>query len=250
MSKEKRFTDIRKWDKEWFRKLSPNQKLIWLYLCDRCSNYGVWEIDLGLMSFQIGTEITVDDIKSIGDRIQFLKEDKIYIRSFLPFHQPNRLNPNLNIHKNIVRAVNEYGLEIPENLKPLINKDEDKPVSKDTEVKVFKSNRIIKVPLNSDDAVSDKVKLMEEIFNDEQYMTEIKRLHQGKNILEGWEECYLHHSVKPSAPFHVWEWKQKLNTWLTLKRKESKTTKKYGKKESVTDLLEKFGQRYGLQQPD
>ena len=39
---EKRFTDIRKWDREWFLNLTSDEKVIWQYLCDVCDKSGFW----------------------------------------------------------------------------------------------------------------------------------------------------------------------------------------------------------------
>jgi len=48
----KRFTDSTKWaSKPWFRKLSPNAKLLWLYICDTCDVAGVIDLDLEMASF-------------------------------------------------------------------------------------------------------------------------------------------------------------------------------------------------------
>lgn len=39
----KRFTDTDKWKKEFLKSLPSAYKIFWLYLCDECSNIGIWE---------------------------------------------------------------------------------------------------------------------------------------------------------------------------------------------------------------
>ena len=35
---------------------------MWLYLLDSCDHAGVWDINIKLMSFQLGEPITLDEI--------------------------------------------------------------------------------------------------------------------------------------------------------------------------------------------
>ena len=42
----KRFTDVKKWEQAWFRKLSPEEKLTFIFLCDRVDQSGCWEVDI------------------------------------------------------------------------------------------------------------------------------------------------------------------------------------------------------------
>jgi hypothetical protein len=62
-----------------------------------------------------------------------------------------------------------------------------------------------------------------EIFDDEIWVEQMKVTHKGKDIKQAWKECYAHHSADPlSKRFELWQWKQKLNTWLTLKKSDKK----------------------------
>ena len=50
----KRFIDTKIWDKAWFRKLTPKNKLIWIYLLTRCDHAGIWDADWEAAEFFIG----------------------------------------------------------------------------------------------------------------------------------------------------------------------------------------------------
>ena len=58
----KRFIDTKMWDKAWFRKLSPKNKLIWLYLLTRCDHAGIWDADWDLAEFMIGEWVDYDSL--------------------------------------------------------------------------------------------------------------------------------------------------------------------------------------------
>lgn len=82
----KRFTDTKKWRNEWFRKLSPEAKLTWIYLCDECEFHGVMKIDYGLATFQLGFEVNMPKIKSwFNDKVFFISEEKVLIVQFFEF---------------------------------------------------------------------------------------------------------------------------------------------------------------------
>ena len=68
--------------------------------------------------------------------------------------------------------------------------------------------------LNKDKEIS-KTDLFESIFTDERFITDLSNAHKGKNLQQAFEECWMHFSQLPSPPEHRWQWRQKLNTWLT-----------------------------------
>ena len=66
----KRFTDNAKWCDPWYRKLSPLNKLAWLYITDNCDAAGVIDLDDELANFQIGCTIDWHDfILAASDRL-------------------------------------------------------------------------------------------------------------------------------------------------------------------------------------
>lgn len=70
-------------------------------------------------------------------------------------------------------------------------------------------------------------KITEAIFLDELFVEGLNSVHQGKNLRQAFNECYIHHSNAPNPPRELWEWRQKLNTWLTntpVKKKKTATS--------------------------
>lgn len=85
----KRFTDTSKWAKESFASLSLKMKLVWIYLCDNCDHAGVWDINIGLMSYQMGQKITLPEIcNGLGDKVH-VSGKKLFIPSFFNFQYEN-----------------------------------------------------------------------------------------------------------------------------------------------------------------
>ena len=105
----KRFTAAEKWEKSWFQDSTPKMKLLWLYLMDKADACGVWEINLRLASFQIGEDITTEDLKTFGDRLELLKDNKLWIRSFCGF-QYGHLSDKSPPHKNVLKLLTKHNL--------------------------------------------------------------------------------------------------------------------------------------------
>jgi len=84
-----------------------------------------------------------------------------------------------------------------------------------------------------------KMDVFEALFNDQRYITDLSIAHKGKDLKQAFEECWIYHSQKPSPPEHLWIWKQKLNTWLTIKRDNANPKNK----QSTSDLAEAFAKR-------
>jgi hypothetical protein len=82
----KRFTDTTKWKRPWFRNLNTEAKLLWVYLCDECDHAGIFLADFTLISFQLGFEVSLENLKLwLGDKVVQIAEDKFFIPSFLDF---------------------------------------------------------------------------------------------------------------------------------------------------------------------
>lgn len=50
----KRFSDTEKWSDPWFSELTPELKLLWLYILDSCDHAGIWNVNQKLAEFKMG----------------------------------------------------------------------------------------------------------------------------------------------------------------------------------------------------
>jgi hypothetical protein len=67
--------------------------------------------------------------------------------------------------------------------------------------------------------VDKKTEIFEEIFTDDQFVEGLARSYPGMDYARLWENCWNHHSQKPTPPEHGWQWKQKFRTWLDVESK-------------------------------
>ena len=121
----KRFIDTKMWDKAWFRKLSPKNKLIWLYLLTRCDHAGIWDADWDLAEFMIGEWVDYDSLPDeIKNKMKYIQgEDQYYIPSFIEF-QYGELRENSKPHLSVLKRLKDKGLQrVSHTLK---DKDKDK----------------------------------------------------------------------------------------------------------------------------
>lgn len=128
----KRFTDTNKWDKLWFRRLSPVHKAFWEYLRDRCSNAGVWEVDFETAEYYIRGELDIKETREAFDG-QFLEINggKLwFIPDFIEF-QYGELSESCNPHKPVISQLKKLNL-LEGYLKGFETlKDKDKEKDKD-----------------------------------------------------------------------------------------------------------------------
>jgi len=108
----KRFTDSDKWQDVWFRRLSPDMKLAYLYILDRCDMAGTIELDRELAEFQMGCPTDWEGlVKGSGTRLVPLANGRLWVRKFISYQNGN-LSPDCNAHKPIIRLVDKYDLPI------------------------------------------------------------------------------------------------------------------------------------------
>jgi hypothetical protein len=106
----KRFTDIHKWRKTWFRKAALHVKMAWSYLCDNCDLAGFWDPDFEVANFQIGFEVNWIEVRAtLGDRIQVLPDGKWWITDFIEF-QYGKLSWGCKPHKAVLDLLKRRGV--------------------------------------------------------------------------------------------------------------------------------------------
>lgn len=106
----KRFTETQKWDDPWFRRLSPARKCLWQYICDRCDQSGVIDLDYEAASFQIGAEVSEADLLAFGERVEKLPCGKAWVAKFVKF-QYGELSTACKAHTPVFAAIERNGLK-------------------------------------------------------------------------------------------------------------------------------------------
>lgn len=110
----KRFTEREKFRDKWYRNLTPVQKCIWEYFVSECNHAGILELDLKMMSLQIGAEITLEQLQFFAScgKIKFITDELIFIPNFILFQQKlerlDQLNPQNRCHKSILNILEKY----------------------------------------------------------------------------------------------------------------------------------------------
>jgi len=138
----KRFIDTRLYQKQWFRKLTANQKCLWHWALAQCDNAGVLEFDPDLASFQIGAEVSLEDLEQFGGKLELLENGKYWVTDFITF-QYGALREDYNPHRPTIASLKKNGLflRVSEGLgntcSSIIDKDKDKNKAKDKDIGDF-----------------------------------------------------------------------------------------------------------------
>lgn len=114
----KRFTDTLLWNKEWFLKLNPTQKLLIKFLFDNCDCAGIYETNLTLLSFYIGATITEEDFKELK-QVKKLPNGNYMIEDFIQFQYGvsiDELNPKFSVHKGIIKQLEKNNVSVNQPL--------------------------------------------------------------------------------------------------------------------------------------
>jgi len=112
----KRYTDTNIWQKRWFMRLSPQEKLAWMYIKDQCDNVGVWDPNPELAHMLIGSE----DIdweafrEKVNGNVVLLPDGKWWLVDYIEYQHPDFMaNPdggNSKALHSYVRALKKHGI--------------------------------------------------------------------------------------------------------------------------------------------
>jgi len=107
----KRFIDTTLFRKSFVRGLPAEDKALWIILFCECSNAGIYDVDLEVLSIYSGQKITLDKLKtSFGSKLYFFDNDKkIFIPSFIEF-QYGHLSETNNPQKSVIKELKKYKL--------------------------------------------------------------------------------------------------------------------------------------------
>ena len=117
----KRFTDTTKWSEDWYLDLPLKDKLFWIFICDNCNHAGIFKPNKKLFEYVIGCDVDlkkfVNRVNQEKERIIILGNGRWYLKGFIEFQYGANLNPNSNVHKSVLKLLNEN--DINSDLKDL-----------------------------------------------------------------------------------------------------------------------------------
>lgn len=109
----KRFTETTKWDDPWFWSLSPQAKLLWVFLCDHCDNAGIIQIHLPIAASKIGLPVEESHLTELESRLQALDCGKTIIRPFIRF-QYGKLSRECKPHLSVLKSLERHNVDLPQ----------------------------------------------------------------------------------------------------------------------------------------
>lgn len=139
----KRFTSTEKWTKDkWFRKLTPNYKLLWLYIQDNCDCVGVWEEDIEFYCDFIDDSVNTEEALGIFcEQIKIIcNGKKWWIIEFCNFQYGVLDEDKITNkpHQRYIQELKKHSLWI--DYKKTINSLEEEEEEKDKEEDKEKAN--------------------------------------------------------------------------------------------------------------
>ena len=107
----KRFTATNKWEDAWFMELQSRFKLLWLFLLDRCSHAGIWEVNLRVASFFIGDDYSLEESLRIHEgRVFPIVGGKYWFIPKFVKYQYGELSANSRPHLSVIKELESFSL--------------------------------------------------------------------------------------------------------------------------------------------
>lgn len=117
----KRMTVTEKWDDPWFVALSPQAKLIFEYLRDKCDHIGIWKVNYESLrketkfSPKVDVEKHIEELNTIArdldedEKIEWLPGRKyVWICNFMKIQYGGSLHIKSTMHRTIFREMGKY----------------------------------------------------------------------------------------------------------------------------------------------
>lgn len=115
----KRFISTEMFDDEWFMDLSPEAKLLYVYLFVRCDHAGIISINWKLAEFQTGIKELKKShntlLKEFEDRLVNLGNDYYFLPKFIWFQYPGFPKSKVMQQQGAIKRLNEFDLFDEEN---------------------------------------------------------------------------------------------------------------------------------------
>ena len=99
-----RFTNSNKWDDVWFSKLTMEEKVMFIYLCDMCDIAGFYEVNERLILLRTGIQDVKGTIMSLSKSV-ILKGDHVWIKTYMKHQRNLPINIRNGAHKSMLRSI-------------------------------------------------------------------------------------------------------------------------------------------------
>jgi hypothetical protein len=122
----KRFTETDKWKDSWFLDLKPEEKLLFIYLCDQCDIAGFYERCDKMAAFQTG--LTIEQLQGAYKGLArglVAGAKHIWVRNFLKHQKNLPLNYHNPSHRGIIRILVDYAIAFKNHYKDILGVDEN-----------------------------------------------------------------------------------------------------------------------------
>jgi|TARA_R100000805_G_C3542425_1_gene57064 hypothetical protein len=106
----KRFTDSDKWNKRWFRTLTPQEKVLWFYISETVTFDGFWEYDQEAVKFYTGYDGDIPKVVLEKLGMHQVDEHQFFLSKWIVF-QYGELRYNVRPHKRIIERLQQKGLD-------------------------------------------------------------------------------------------------------------------------------------------
>jgi len=216
----KRFTATEKWDDPFFCELNNNDKLLWIYLLDKCDNAGIYDVNIKNLNFALDMLYTEKGIlETFRERIQVLNGgSKWFIPKFIEF-QYGELTSNCKPHIPVMDKLKKYGLKgYPKGIQTLQEKEKEQVQEKDKD----KDKEIM--------AKMTEFELEVMLYKGE-YPKEMLQA-----FWDYWSEPNKTRTKMRKELEKTWDTKRRLTTWAN----RSKDFKKPEKKEPIPGYLKPY----------
>lgn len=196
-----------------------------MYIVDDCDHAGVWQVDFEVARIRTGQDVNYETAQRLfAEKIFIIEKFKWFIIDFVPF-QYGELSEKNRLHVSVLSVLSKYELGA---YKPLIRgQGQGQGQSNGQGTRQGQEQGML-----------DKLSIAKEILNDERFISDLQITHKGKDIKQAFDACWNHFSVLPHPPEHAWQWKQKLNTWLT-NTKNGQTSKNGSHKLTVEGTIKR-----------
>lgn len=215
----KRFIDTGLFDDEWFSELDNECKIFWIYYLTKCDHAGLLKYNKKLIEFQTGVKSLERVIEQLGNRLVRVTEVLLYCPKFIEYQYPGFPKSGVKQQESAIKLLIAAGLWNLSKGCFILLGNSPLTVSEVLPKTYVRDNGIGSV--NDNGNVNGRESIENQIFGDEIFLGELTRLHKGKDIRKAWGQCYLHHSQQ-NPGLELWQWKQKLGSWLTKYKEEVK----------------------------